>query len=82
MTRLGSCLDEFRLRNNREGIQRLIDMARCHDGFKAVVESSANYWIKLFDVLEEKRISIRLSNPYKTKAIAEAKARLTTIIAS
>lgn len=71
----GSCLDEFRLRNNREGIQRLIDMARCHDGFKAVVESSANYWTKLFDVLEENRIPIKLSNPYKTKAIAEAKVK-------
>ena len=71
----GKLLDEFRLRNNREGIQRLIDMARCLNGFKAVVESSANYWTKLFDVLEENRIPIKLSNPYKTKAIAEAKVK-------
>ena len=71
----GKLLDEFRLRNNREGIQRFIDMARCHDDFKAVVESSANYWTKLFDVLEENGISVKLSNPYKTKAIAEAKVK-------
>jgi len=39
----GKLLDEFRLRNNREGIQRLVDRAGCHDGFRAVVESSTNY---------------------------------------
>jgi len=39
------------------------------------VESSANYWTKLFDVLKEKGVSIKLSNPYKTKSIAEAKVK-------
>ena len=56
----GKCLDEFRLRNNREGIQRLVDRTGCYDGFTAVVESSANYWTKLFDILQEKGISIKL----------------------
>ena len=71
----GSCLEEFRLRNNREGIEQLIERAGCYGSFQAVVESSANYWTKLFDVLEENGIPIRLSNPYKTKAIAEAKVK-------
>jgi transposase len=71
----GKLLDEFKSRNSREGIQRLIDRARCHDDFRAVVESSANYWTKLFDILEENGVCIKLSNPYKTKAIAEAKVK-------
>jgi len=71
----GSCLEEFRLRNNREGIEQLIERAGCYGSFQAVVESSANYWTKLFDILEENHIPIKLSNPYKTKAIAEAKVK-------
>jgi transposase len=71
----GCFLEEFRFRNNREGIMELIDRAGCYGEFRAVVESSANYWTKLFDVLEENRIPVRLSNPYKTKAIAEAKVK-------
>ena len=71
----GSCLEEFRLRNNREGIRQLIERAGCYGSFQAVVESSANYWTKLFDVLEENHILVKLSNPYKTKAIAEAKVK-------
>jgi len=71
----GSCLEEFRLRNNREGIEQLIERVGYYGNFQAVVESSANYWTKLFDVLEENGISVKLSNPYKTKAIAEAKVK-------
>jgi transposase len=71
----GSCLEEFRLRNNREGIQQLIERVGYYGSFQAVVESSANYWTKLFDVMQENHVSIKLSNPYKTKAIAEAKVK-------
>jgi len=71
----GGCLEEFKLRNNREGIEQLIERVGCYGSFQAVVESSANYWTKLFDVLEENGISVKLSNPHKTKAIAEAKVK-------
>ena len=71
----GSCLEEFKLRNNREGIEQLIERAGCYGSFQAVVESSANYWTKLFDAMQENCIPIKLSNPYKTKAIAEAKVK-------
>jgi transposase len=63
------------LRSDREGIQWLIDRAGCYGIFQAVVESSANYWTMLFDVLEENDISIKLSNPHKTKAMADAKVK-------
>ena len=71
----GSCLEEFRLGNNREGIEQLIERVGYYGSFQAVVESSANYWTKLFDVMQENHIPIKLSNPYKTKAIAEAKVK-------
>jgi transposase len=71
----GSCLEEFRLGNNREGIEQLIKRVGYYGSFQAVVESSANYWTKLFDVMQENHIPIKLSNPYKTKAIAEAKVK-------
>ncbi len=72
----GSRLDEFKLRNNREGIEQLIQRVRRYGSFQVVVESSANYWTKLFDIMEENHVSIKLSNPYKTKAIAEAKVKM------
>jgi len=72
----GSRLDEFKLRNNREGIEPLIQRVGRYGSFQAVVESSANYWTKLFDIMEENHVPIKLSNPYKTKAIAEAKVKM------
>ena len=41
-----------------------------------MVESLANYWTKPFDIMEENHIPIKLLNPYKTKAIAEAKVMM------
>ena len=46
----GSCLEEFKLRNNREGIEQLIKRVGYYGSFQAVVESSADYWNKLFDI--------------------------------
>jgi transposase len=68
----GKCLDEFRLRNNHDGAQQLIKRMGCQGSFQVVVESSANYWMKLFDVMQKHEIPVKLSNPYKTWAITEA----------
>ena len=71
----GCLVEEFRLRNNRDGVRKLLERVGCRGSFQAVVESSANYWTKLFDMMQENGVSIKLSNPYKTKAIADAKIK-------
>jgi transposase len=40
-----------------------------------VVESSANHWTRLFDILKENSISVKRSNPHRTKVIADAKVK-------
>lgn len=42
---------------------------------KAVVESTGNMWIKTFEAFESNGIDIKLANPIKTRAIAEAKIK-------
>jgi transposase len=39
------------------------------------VEPSANYWVRIYDKLEDEGVEIKLSNPLRTKAIAEAKVK-------
>lgn len=43
---------------------------------KAIVEPSANYWVKIYDKLEEEGVEVKLSNPSGTEAIAEVRAKL------
>lgn len=42
---------------------------------KAVVESTGNMWLKTYEALESKGIEVKLANPLKTRAIAEAKVK-------
>ena len=42
---------------------------------KAVVEPSANFWIRIYDKLEDEGVEVKLSNPLRTKAIAEARIK-------
>lgn len=44
-------------------------------GCKAVVESTANLWLKTYEAFESAGIDIRLANPSKTRLIAEAKIK-------
>ena len=68
---------ELRFDNTLEGASGLIHLARSMDTHvKAVVEPSANYWIKIYDQLEEEGVDVKLSNPLRTKAIAEAKVKM------
>ena len=46
-----------------------------YDQCKAVVESTGNMWLKTFEAFESNGIEIKLSNPFKTRAIAEAKVK-------
>jgi len=42
---------------------------------KAVVESTASMWVKTYEAFEAKGIGVRLSNPVKTRVIAESKMK-------
>jgi transposase len=72
----GIILRELKFDNTLEGASSLVNLARSIDPHvKAVVEPSANYWIKVYDKLEDEGVEIKLSNPSKTKAIAEARIK-------
>lgn len=43
--------------------------------YRAVVESTANYWIRVHDTLEEIGINALVAHPTKTKMIAEARLK-------
>ena len=73
----GKILRETRFENTLDGASSLVNLARSIDPHvKAVVEPSANYWIKVYDKLEEEGFEVKLSNPSRTKAIAEARTKM------
>jgi len=72
----GELLDEIRFRNDVEGIEDFaLKLTTFRDEVKAVVESTGNLWIQVHDRLEEHGFNVVLSNPYKTRLIAEAKIK-------
>ena len=76
MNENGKLVHELRFDNNTEGAHSLVNLAKSiNPHVKAVVEPSANYWIKVYDKLEDESVKIKLSNPLRTKAIAEARIK-------
>jgi transposase len=71
----GKVLEEFFFSNDQDGIATLIKNAYSHGKCTAVVESTANMWIRMHDALEENGIDTVLANPYNTKIIAQAKIK-------
>lgn len=72
----GTPLDEIRFRNTIEGIEDFaLKLTTYQDKVKAVVESIGNLWIQVHDRLEAHGFDVALSNPYKTRLIAEAKIK-------
>jgi len=72
----GTPLDEIRFRNTIEGIEDFaLKLTTYQDKVKAVVESTGNLWIQAHDRLEAHGFDVALSNPYKTRLIAEAKIK-------
>jgi len=68
---------ELRFENTLQGASCLVNLARSIDPHvKAVVEPSANYWIKIYDKLEDEGFEVKLSNPSRTKAIAQARLKM------
>ena len=76
MSEQGQITHELRFDNNSEGTTTLVDLAKSVDPhIEAVVEPSANFWIRIYDRLEEEGVEVKLSNPLRTKAIAEARIK-------
>ena len=45
----------------------------------AVCESTVNLWLKTYQAFEKYSIGVKIANPLKTKAIAEAKIKTDTL---
>jgi transposase len=76
----GAILHELKFENTIEGAHRLVNLARSvNPHVKAVLEPSANYWLKIYDKLEDEGVEVKLSNPSRTKAIAEARVKMDKI---
>jgi transposase len=73
--RSGRTLNEFFFSNDKDGINKLSKIVSGYGKCEAVVESTANMWIRIHDTLEENGINTVLANPYKTRIIAEAKIK-------
>ena len=72
----GSLLEEARFANTPEEIEEYAaKLASYSDEVSAVVESTGNLWIQIHDRLEKHGFTVALSNPYKTRLIAEAKVK-------
>jgi len=72
----GELLDQIRFLNKKEDIKDFaFKLLTFRDDVKAVVESTGNLWIQIHDILEEFGIDVVLSNPTKTRLIAEAKIK-------
>ena len=73
--RSGQTLNEFFFSNDKDGINKLTKIVSGYGKCEAVVESTANIWIRIHDTLEDRGINTVLANPYKTRIIAEAKIK-------
>ena len=72
----GTLIDETRFANTPEGIEEYATKLTSYsDDVKAVVESTGNLWIQIHDRLETRGFTVELSNPGKTRLIAEAKVK-------
>ncbi|MEM3098875.1 MAG: IS110 family transposase [Nitrososphaerales archaeon] len=69
-------LEHITFQNRTKGIMELVERVKSYgEEAVAVVESTANYWIRIHDMLEENGISTLLANPIETKAIAKARIK-------
>lgn len=69
-------LQQITFDNDSYGITEFIDSIKQRYGnARAVCESTANYWIRLHDTLEENGIDTILAHPAKTRIIAQAKLK-------
>jgi len=72
---VGRIVGEDRFLNTDEAIQSFISMLVSYGDVRVVMESTGSLWVKLYDIIEEHGLSAVLSNPYKTRLIAEARIK-------
>jgi transposase len=70
----GLIVDEFVFENSFEGISYLVGKVKPGPA-KAVVESTGNLWLRIYEALESEGVEVKLANPFKTKAIASARIK-------
>ena len=70
-------LEQITFSNDTKGMTDFIKHVKktYNDTARAVCESTANYWMRLHDKLEEEGIDTILAHPAKTKIIAQAKLK-------
>ena len=72
----GRIVREDRFPNTGEGIRSFVSGLVGCDDVRVVMESTGSLWVKLYDVVEEHGLEVVLSNPYKTRLIAEARIKI------
>jgi transposase len=76
MNNNGHIVKELRFDNTTQGAINLITLAKSVDTqVQAVVEPSANFRVRIYEKLEQEGVDVKLSNPLRTKAIAEARIK-------
>ena len=74
----GSRLEETKYDNTLQEAERFashLDKKYSNRKCHAVCESTANMWLKTYEAFEKYGINVKLANPMKTKAIAEARIK-------
>jgi len=71
----GTILRNLTYSNTRNSIGDLALLLKGYGRCSAVLESTGNLWLKTYEVLEEHGIPVKLANPVKTRAIAEARIK-------
>ena len=76
----GSIIEETKYNNTLDQAESFASsIRRKHGGgestITAVCESTGNLWLKTYQAFEKYNIDVKLANPLKTKAIAEARIK-------
>ncbi len=67
----GHIITELEFENKKSGFEKLLQLVEGKEA-KAVMESTANLWIRLYTELEAAGIGVVLSNPSRNRIIAES----------
>jgi transposase len=71
----GEIVEEFAFQNNPRGHMELITHLKAYSQVQVAIESTGNLWIPIYNRLEDEHIHTILTNPKKTRMIAEAKIK-------
>jgi len=74
-TQEGAIVEEFAFQNTPHGHEELITHLKAYPQVQVAIESTGNLWIPIYNRLENEQIHTILTNPKKTRLIAEAKIK-------